>query len=263
MTQQEMNILVPKKLKELERENNIKVLYAAESGSRAWGFASSDSDFDVRFIYVHPTDFYLKLEKQRDVIEMPIDDTWDVSGWDIQKALRLLHGSNPSLFEWAASPLVYHSTDIWEKQIAPVMNEYFQPQKSIHHYLSMAARTAKENLSGETIKAKKYFYILRTILAAKWVIAYSCPPPMLFEELVDDQLEAELKPLVCELIQKKCEAPELGHIPRISVLDDYIYSELVLLNDASKMFTRESNKPWETLDKLFADILVRGLFSEL
>lgn len=255
MTQQEMNILVPQKLKELERVNGIRVLYAVESGSRAWGFASPDSDFDVRFIYVHPKDFYLKLEKQRDVIEMPIDDIWDVSGWDLPKTLRLLHSSNPSLFEWADSPLVYRSTDIWEKQIAPILNEFFQPPKSINHYLSMAMHDVKDNLSGETIKAKKYFYILRSILAAKWVVAYRCPPPMLFRELADDQLKEDLKPLVDELIRKKRETPELGHIPRIPVLDDYIYSELTALNDALKMFTREKNKPWDMLNKLFSDIL--------
>lgn len=157
MTQQEMNVLVPQKLGALEREHGMKVLYAVESGSRAWGFDSPDSDFDVRFIYVRPMEFYLRLEETRDVIETPIDDTWDVSGWDLPKTLRLLHAANPTLYEWAASPLVYRSTDAWEHKIAPVLPAFFQPAKSIAHYFSMAKRTAKENLTGETIKAKNIF----------------------------------------------------------------------------------------------------------
>ena len=83
MTQEQMNILVPQKLREMEKEYNMEVLLAVESGSRAWGFASPDSDFDVRFIYKRPRESYLHLDRQRDVIELPIDDTWDVSGWDL------------------------------------------------------------------------------------------------------------------------------------------------------------------------------------
>lgn len=255
MTQQEMNVLVPQKLGALEREHGMKVLYAVESGSRAWGFDSPDSDFDVRFIYVRPMEFYLRLEETRDVIETPIDDTWDVSGWDLPKTLRLLHAANPTLYEWAASPLVYRSTDAWEHKIAPVLPAFFQPAKSIAHYFSMAKRTAKENLTGETIKAKKYFYILRPLLAAKWVAIYGCPPPMLFEELAADQLRADLKPLVCELVRKKRETPELGRISRIAALDEYIASLLDELQDLLRGLPREGNKPWEVLNQLYADIL--------
>ncbi len=103
-TQEEMNVLVPEKLAEIERDFDVKVLWAIESGSRAWGFESPDSDFDVRFIYKHKQDFYLRLNEQRDVIELPIDDTWDVSGWDLDKTLKLLYKSNPTLFEWLQSP---------------------------------------------------------------------------------------------------------------------------------------------------------------
>ena len=107
MTQQEMNIFVPEKLREIENEYNVKVLLAVESGSRAWGFASPDSDFDVRFIYKRPRNEYLKLDQPRDVIEIPIDDIWDVNGWDLDKTLRLLYKSNPTLYEWINSPICY------------------------------------------------------------------------------------------------------------------------------------------------------------
>ncbi|EFP7034942.1 nucleotidyltransferase domain-containing protein, partial [Shigella dysenteriae] len=98
---------VSQQLKEIERRYGVKVLYACESGSRGWGFASPDSDYDVRFLYVHPLEWYLRVESPRDVIELPIDDELDVSGWEWRKALGLLKGANPTLIEWLDSPVVY------------------------------------------------------------------------------------------------------------------------------------------------------------
>ena len=99
LTQEEMNVLIPQRLKEIEKEYNVEILLAAESGSRAWGFASPDSDFDVRMIYKRPQAEYLRLDEVRDVIELQIDDTWDVSGWDLDKTLKLLNKSNPTMYE--------------------------------------------------------------------------------------------------------------------------------------------------------------------
>ncbi|EID26118.1 nucleotidyltransferase domain protein [Streptococcus oralis SK1074] len=127
-TQEEVNVLVPEKLAEIERDYDVTVLWAIESGSRAWGFESPDSDFDVRFIYRQKQDFYLRLNDQRDVIELPIDDTWDVSGWDLDKTLKLLYKSNPTLFEWLQSPIVYQQTDFIER-LRPLANQYFSEKK--------------------------------------------------------------------------------------------------------------------------------------
>lgn len=126
-----------RKLHEIEKTENVRILLAVESGSRAWGFASPDSDYDVRFIYVRPKEDYLRLEKIRDVIELPLDDVLDINGWDLQKALRLLYKSNPTLFEWAASPIVYMETE-FAGQFRNVMNTYFSTKKSLYHYISMA-----------------------------------------------------------------------------------------------------------------------------
>ena len=106
-----MNDLVVQKLHEIEQTEQIKILLAVESGSRAWGFDSPDSDYDVRFIYVRPRNEYLKLNKNRDVIELPINDLLDINGWDLDKTLTLLYKSNPTLFEWFSSPIVYLDTD--------------------------------------------------------------------------------------------------------------------------------------------------------
>ncbi len=139
--------IIPAKLKEIEARENIRVIHCVESGSRAWGFASPDSDYDVRFIYVRPIEYYLRLDKTRDVIEWQLDDTLDINGWDLQKALRLLHSSNPTLFEWNNSPIVYKTTPEWA-EISAIIGHFFQKKAGLYHYLSTAKKT-----TGNTSKA--------------------------------------------------------------------------------------------------------------
>ena len=140
-----MEELIKSKLKEIEEKENIKIFHCVESGSRAWGFASPDSDYDVRFIYVRPKEFYLRLDKTRDVIEWQLDDTLDINGWDLSKALSLLYKSNPTLFEWNSSPIVYKTTKEWE-QIATIINKYFVAKSGLYHYLSTAKSNYREYL---------------------------------------------------------------------------------------------------------------------
>ena len=144
------------KLYEIEKEHNIRILLAVESGSRAWGFASPDSDYDVRFIYVRQRDDYLRLNAMRDVIELPISDELDISGWDLQKALRLLYKSNPTLFEWFSSPIVYIETP-FANDFRNIMQDYFSKKKTLYHYISMAEGNYRDYLKGDTVWAKKYF----------------------------------------------------------------------------------------------------------
>ena len=131
------------KLDEIEKTENIKILYAAESGSRAWGFSSNDSDYDVRFIYVRKPEFYLKLEKMRDVIEIPPDKVFDINGWDFKKTLVLLHSSNPTIFEWANSPIVYKSGEKWN-ELKNIINDYFSSKAGLYHYLNTAKGNYRE-----------------------------------------------------------------------------------------------------------------------
>ena len=179
-----MKELIIRKLKEIEETEDVRILHAVESGSRAWGFPSPDSDYDVRFIYVRKPEFYLKLEKTRDVIEFPINDMLDINGWDLNKTLRLLHGSNPTLFEWNASPIIYKTTAQWQR-ISHIINSYFVEKSGLYHYLSTAKSNYREYLKGETVRLKKYFYVLRPLLACKWIFAEGTPPPMLFKDLMD------------------------------------------------------------------------------
>ena len=140
-----MRKIIIEKLQQIEKQENVRILHAVESGSRAWGFESPDSDFDVRFIYVRPRDYYLKLEQTRDVLEFPINDLLDVNGWDLQKALRLLHRSNPSVFEWFKSPIVYRET-AFSQEFIPLMENYFSAKSGLYHYLNMADGNYREYL---------------------------------------------------------------------------------------------------------------------
>ena len=139
-------VIIPAKLAEIEKKENVKIIYCVESGSRAWGFASPDSDFDVRFIYVRPKEYYFRLDKTRDVIEWQLDETLDINGWDLQKALVLLHKSNPTMFEWNNSPIVYKTTPEWG-MISNVINNYFQQKAILYHYLSIAKSNYKPTSS--------------------------------------------------------------------------------------------------------------------
>jgi uncharacterized protein len=176
-------------LRGIEAEHHVRILHACESGSRGWGFASPDSDYDVRFVYVHRLDWYLTVNPGRDVIEMPISGELDVSGWDLRKALKLLHGSNPVLHEWLRSPIVYLQDETWAPRLRALAQSHLSPDRAYYHYLSMAKRNHREHLQGEAVKYKKYFYVMRPLLAARWIREGRGAPPMRFAELAQATLD--------------------------------------------------------------------------
>lgn len=242
------------KLNEIEERENIRILHCIESGSRAWGFASPDSDYDVRFIYVRPKEFYLRLDKTRDVIEWQLDDTLDINGWDVQKALTLLHNSNPTLFEWNSSPIVYRTTEEWQK-IAAVINRYFVAKSGLYHYLSTAKSNYREYLKGETVRLKKYFYVLRPLLACKWILAEGTPPPMLFTILMDKYLDEELKPDVERLLELKINSPEIGEGKRFDRVNDYLDRNIKEIEKRIADLQREEGHDWDELNAIFLSLL--------
>ena len=249
-----MREVILETLKEIEARENVKVIHCVESGSRAWGFASPDSDYDVRFIYVRPKEFYLRLDRIRDVIEWQLDDTLDVNGWDVQKALALLHKSNPTIFEWNASPIVYKTTPEWSR-ISAIVEDYMMAKTGLYHYLSMAKNNYREYLKGEMVRLKKYFYVLRPVLACKWILTHGTPPPVLFEELVDACLEEEMKPHVAALVAKKVNTPEFGVGPRIEVLNDYLDRSIAEVEAILDRMPREKQRGWEPLNDLFLSLV--------
>ena len=241
----------------IERERDVRILLAVESGSRAWGFASPDSDYDVRIIYVRPRDRYLLLEPERDVIELPISETLDVNGWDLDKTLRLLRRSNPTLFEWLGSPIVYLRTTTADG-FRPLLERYFSPRQSMLHYLSMARRNFDDHLRGETVKAKKYFYVLRPVLACRWILDRGTPPPVLFSELAAAELDSSLRPAVDRLLDIKINAPEVRAVPRVTVLHDYLVQSMEETSRRLEALPRESVPGWEPLDDFFRKVLAEG-----
>lgn len=242
--------VIQEELKKIEQQENIRILHCVESGSRAWGFASPDSDYDVRFIYIRPLNDYLKLEKVRDVIELPINNDLDINGWDLRKTLVLLHRSNASLFEWFRSSTIYRHTD-FSDEFQEIMGRYFITGKGLYHYLSMARGNYREYLKGDMVKAKKYFYVLRPILACRWIIRTKSIPPILFNDLVQSELPDSLRNDVSKLLYIKMHNPELKLIPKIEILNNYIEEELANIQYEINRFNVDPIADYKELDKFF------------
>lgn len=220
---------IMRRLHAVEQEHDVRIVLAVESGSRAWGFASPDSDFDVRFIYVPRTEWYLAvdLEEKRDVIDYPIVDEIDLNGWDVRKALRLLRKSNPALVEWLQSPLVYIEYGGFGRGARALLPTAYALISGYHHYRSMAKTTFLEHLQGEQVSLKKYFYVLRPLLAMRWLARYQRPAPIEFDKLL--HLIGEQTGL-CEAIEElraqKRLAPELGLASPVPAIHQFIEAEL-------------------------------------
>lgn len=216
-----------KRLKQLERKEGIRILYAVESGSRAWGFSSQDSDYDVRFIYVRRRDCYLSLEPKRDVIECPLENDLDISGWDLPKVLILFRKSNPPLYEWLQSPVVYIPPKPSIRQLKKIIPDYFSPRAGFFHYLAMAENNYKDYAGKSLIKPKKYLYVLRAIFACEWVRRFKSMPPTEFERLVAEQkLPVHVRTNLSDVLKRKMEGAEQDLKPRIAVLDEYIVKKI-------------------------------------
>jgi predicted nucleotidyltransferase len=252
-----MKEIILDKIKEIEKLHNIKILFAVESGSRAWGFPSKDSDYDVRFIYIKQPEWYLSIDEKRDVIEVPINDLLDINGWDIRKALRLFRKSNPPLLEWLESNIIYYENYGFRNEMRSLKEEVFSPKASMHHYLSMAKGNFREYLQGDQIKIKKYFYVLRPVLACLWIEKHNTNPPILFHELVEGliQEKSELRRSIDELLKKKMSGDEKDFENRIDVINEFIEHEIIRITEYANTFIIEQNDPTEILDNLYRKYL--------
>ena len=225
-----------------------------ESGSRAWGFASPDSDYDVRYIYVRRPEDYVRVDEIRDTIEGPLDDVMDFSGWDLRKALGLLRRTNPSLIEWAHSPIVYRTTPQWEC-IAQEMPAFFDPLSNLHHYCSMAQSDWHKHMMGEAVKAKKYFYALRPVLCCRWLEKYGTPAPVPFDELRKETLPQELAQTVDELLEYKRTADESEKIAHIAALDAFLLSEIKRITEVMRGMGRVTLPGYDQLNPLLRETI--------
>jgi predicted nucleotidyltransferase len=234
MTDTEAGELVQARLSAIETANRVRVLMAVESGSRAWGFPSRDSDYDVRFIYIHPRDWYLSLETRRDVLESPMEGILDVVGWDIRKALLLFAKANPPLLEWLTSPMVYRDEKGFRSDMTRLLPFYYEPQTCRYHYIHMAQNNYREYLRGATVLIKKYLYVLRPLLAVRWIDQGAGPVPMEFSKLLSTvQDKADLVGAIGGLIERKRDGDELGRGAAIPAIERFIAEELERLAAAS------------------------------
>ncbi len=252
-----MNIVkeIKSKLIELERTQAIKILFAVESGSRAWGFPSKDSDYDVRFVYLRHSAWYLSVQQRRDVIEIPINDQLDFSGWDIQKALYLIGKCNPALMEWLHSPMVYIETSELET-LRDLAKRFFHPRIAMYHYLHMAEGNYRESLQGEKVRLKKYLYVLRPLLACEWLEQHHSMPPIEMSELVKNS-KLVPKNELANLIEKKMQGFEIAEGPRIEALNNFIEKQLGLFSNLVRVMPKV-RVTYDELDEVFFRLVWTG-----
>ncbi|MBU3011498.1 nucleotidyltransferase domain-containing protein [Polaribacter vadi] len=243
---------INKKLKEIEKRREVKILFACESGSRAWGFASPDSDYDVRFIYTKPLDWYLSVTEKKDSIDIMNGD-FDAVGWELKKHLKLMMKSNIPALEHLFSPIVYKGNDNIINEMRAIGIDCFSPIKSMFHYLSMSKKY-EEKLHKDDIKLKDLFYALRTSLAGKWILENNSLPPVIFEKmlhLVDEDMEKEIR----NLMKIKSEKGESYiHTKNTKVVN--LVSELIFENNKYAK-TLPSEKPnTERINNFLYKILI-------
>jgi len=199
-------------LRSIEAEAQVRVLLAVESGSRAWGFASPDSDYDVRFVYVHEPAWYLTVFESRDVIEKMLPGELDVSGWDLRKSLRLFSKCNLALNEWLGSPVVYCETSEFRSELRALIPMFFNPTRATHHYRSMAKQALSNLTSENQISIKKLLYAARALLACRWIRQYKSQPPTEFHDVVEHVASVDERTYFSDLVARKSDAPEKGEI---------------------------------------------------
>lgn len=250
-----MTNIIQMEICEIERKENLKILFACESGSRAWGFPSKDSDYDIRFIYIRPEEWYLSIDEQKDTLEFPINDVLDISGWDLRKALKLFRSSNAVVYEWLQSPIIYKQELDFQKRLISLSDDFFSLRSGIHHYLNMTINPWKNDLQGQQVKLKKYFYALRSALSCKWIREKKTVPPMELDKLRElIRKEQELNKVIDLLLEQKREANEKDMIPAIPVVNNFILKEI----KEGEKFTLEMDKTrgnTEILNRLFRDLL--------
>jgi len=244
-------------LARIENESDIRILLAVESGSRAWGFASTDSDWDVRYIYIHKLDWYLRIDQYKDSQEEILENDIDLAGWELRKALGLFRKSNPPMLEWLRSPIVYQEQFSTAQRLRELSEGYFNPRSCMYHYLSMAKGNFNEFLKDrDLVKIKRYFYVLRPVLACDWIVNEKSFPPMEFDKLVESQVkDSEVREAIDKLLVRKMAGEELSEEPRIDVLGDMLAEKIKYFSELVGEVDTVDKPQTELLDELFRSTL--------
>lgn len=240
------------KIKEIEAARGVEVLLAVESGSRAWGFASPDSDFDIRFIYRHEKDWYLSPWDKDETIEFMTEDDLDGSGWDLRKTFHLLLKSNAALLSWFYSPIVYKADERFVELFKPLADACFSPVAVSYHYLSMSKKYL-EACRYDEVKLKSYFYCLRTTLTGKWIIEKGTVPPVLFSDLLVLTEEATRRKIE-DLVALKATKGESYYHPNDWELFDFLEKTVAENEEKTKDLSGGKADKGE-MERVFREIL--------
>ncbi len=231
------------RLRAIETECEIRIVFAVESGSRAWGFASPDSDYDVRAVFIRNPQQYLRINPPREELSF-LDGDFDLSAWDLRKFLRLARGSNPTPFEWLQSPIVYSG---WHKEMASLLvtlRDYSRRGHLLNHYRSLARGSWVAFDAEGVARLRKFCYVLRPLLAARWVVEREMMvPPMALEPLLVmlDGATAGLRTAVDHLVGLKMTVGE-DHVERLpEIVIDYVRETLDYLDQQKFPNTPPSN----------------------
>ena len=256
---------IKEKLSRIEQRENIRILYACESGSRAWGFASPDSDYDVRFIFIRPAEDYLRVKELPDFIDAELNEIYDINGWDLKKFFKQLYKSNPVLFEWANSPIVYKTTPEWES-VKSVMKDFVCLKRMVNHYLGLAENIMKKSFVGTEIVYKKYTYVYRAVLAASYVFYKKSPAPTEYSKLVEAEITPEEEEFLAEIEDDMCQSEIENDIcekkrtqsehtkgKRIKAHEIFFANRIAIIKNGIADW-EEKKFEWEKLDKLFMKI---------
>ena len=235
-------------LKEIELKKKIKILYACETGSRAWGFPSPDSDYDIRFIYMNERDWYLSLSQKKDTIEI-IDGELDITGWDLKKCLTLLKKSNAPLIERFQSPIEYYAVPGFKNDFKYLIGNYYSPTAVFFHHYSLAQKFWEELKDKREVKLKNYFYLIRSLLSCNWIVKDKTVLPMDIEGLMR-LLDAGRRDEIRDLIKLKERVDEKYLHNKDESLDIWL-SGLFEMLDGSKENMGVSKSDYSALNGFF------------
>ncbi|NOW90243.1 hypothetical protein BCD91_002266 [Clostridium beijerinckii] len=247
-----MDKVIQAQLRDIEEKNNVKILYAIESGSRGWGFESKDSDFDVRFIYIHPVEWYLSVFEGPDIIEIPVDEVLDVNGWDLRKALKLMYRSNASLIEWLSSPIIYRQNQEFVEKLRQVAEKYFSPISVTYHYINIAKKSFNGLEGLNNVNIKKLFYVIRPILSCMWIENFNTIPPMNLQAMMKEvKMDDKVKTIIEELVTIKADRIESDTIKQPTELMEFLRDKLEYYYSYAKNIKTGKERDSSILNEFF------------
>jgi len=256
MLENDIYTAILQRLHETEEINTVKIPLAIESGSRGWGFASPDSDYDCRFVYVHNKDWYLSVFDKPDIIEYATDKVFDVNGWDLRKFIAHIVKSNAVMFEWISSNEIYKRDEAIMALLSELAENFFNPISVAYHYLSLAAKKYKEIIETDNAILKKYFYVLRPLANLTYVEQHGKQPHMdYFKTLAEIDMDESIASEITRLAKLKKVSDESLLVPKNKIITDYFASEINRYEKKLKSLTFEKNRDYNYADSVFRKII--------